>query len=82
MALKLNIRGEERQEWGAAAPASDSGDGGRSLTRGMLSLLQANGAAERDAALLMTGRICWPGGVTVAADNGYDTKEFIKEGAV
>jgi transposase len=42
-------------------------------------LLQANGTAERDAALLMAERIEGGGRVTVAADKGYDTKEFVRE---
>jgi hypothetical protein len=42
-------------------------------------VFQANGAAERDAALVMLEQI--PGGkrVTVGADKGYDTKDFIAE---
>lgn len=42
-------------------------------------LLQANGTAERDAALLMAERIVTQERVTVAADKGYDTKEYVKE---
>jgi len=42
-------------------------------------LLQANGTAERDAALLMAERIEGNQRVTVAADKGYDTKEFVRE---
>jgi IS5 family transposase len=42
-------------------------------------LLQANGTAERDAALLMAERIEGSQRVTVAADKGYDTKEFVRE---
>jgi IS5 family transposase len=42
-------------------------------------LLQANGTAEWDAALLMTARIEGNRRVTVAADKGYDTKEFVRE---
>jgi transposase len=42
-------------------------------------LLQANGTAERDAALLMAARIEGGKRVTVAADKGYDTKEFVRE---
>src|SRR5213080_2263245 len=42
-------------------------------------LLQANGTAERDAALLMAERIAGSRRVTVAADKGYDTKEFVRE---
>ncbi len=42
-------------------------------------LFQANGTAERDAALVMLEQI--PGGdrVTVGADKGYDTKDFVTE---
>jgi transposase len=42
-------------------------------------LLQANGTAERDAALLMAERLEGSKRVTVAADKGYDTKEFVRE---
>jgi transposase len=42
-------------------------------------LLQANGTAERDAALLMAERIEGSQRVTVAADKGYDTKDFVRE---
>src|SRR5207302_10946560 len=42
-------------------------------------LLQCNGTAERDAALLMTERIGGSKRVTVAADKGYDAKEFVQE---
>jgi transposase len=44
-------------------------------------LLQANGTAERDAALLMIEQIPTPAGqrVTVGADKGYDTKDFVAE---
>ena len=42
-------------------------------------LLQANGTAERDAALLMAERIEGGKRVTVAADKGYDAKEFVQE---
>ena len=42
-------------------------------------LFQSNGTAERDAGLVMLEQI--PGGhrVTVGADTGYDTRDFIKE---
>jgi transposase len=42
-------------------------------------LFQANGTAERDAAMVMLEKI--PGGerVTVGADKGYDTKDFVVE---
>jgi transposase len=42
-------------------------------------LLQSNGTAERDAAMLMAERIDGVERVTLAADKGYDTKELVKE---
>ena len=42
-------------------------------------LLQANGRAERDAALLMLEQLTGDGRVTVGADKGYDTAEFVDE---
>lgn len=42
-------------------------------------LLQCNGTAERDAAMLMAERLEGTQRVTVAADKGYDTKDFVKE---
>lgn len=42
-------------------------------------LLQANGTAERDAALLMAERIPGDGRVTLAGDKGYDTRDFVAE---
>lgn len=42
-------------------------------------LLQSNGTAERDAALLMVAEIPGDQRVTVAGDKGYDTREFVKE---
>jgi transposase len=42
-------------------------------------LLQANGTAERDAALLMVERRESTERVTVAGDKGYDTKDFVAE---
>src|ERR1700744_5909191 len=42
-------------------------------------LLQANGTAERDAALIMAERITGTGPVTVAGDKGYDTRAFVAE---
>ena len=42
-------------------------------------LLQANGTAERDAALLMAERIPGDARVTMAGDKGYDTKDFVAE---
>jgi transposase len=40
-------------------------------------LLEANGTAERDAALIMLEQIPGTQRVTLAADKGYDTKEFV-----
>jgi transposase len=42
-------------------------------------LLQCNGTAERDAALLMAERLEGAQRVTLGADKGYDTKDFVKE---
>jgi IS5 family transposase len=42
-------------------------------------LMQANGTAERDAALLMAEQIPGTQAVTVAADKGYDTRDFVSE---
>jgi transposase len=42
-------------------------------------LLQANGTAERDAALLMIEQIPAAQRVTIAADKGYDTRDFVAE---
>src|SRR5262249_28422334 len=41
--------------------------------------LQANGTAERDAALLMLEQVPRTDRVTVGADKGYDTKDFVAE---
>jgi transposase len=42
-------------------------------------LLQSNGTAERDAALLMIEQIPAGQRITVGADKGYDTKDFVAE---
>jgi transposase len=42
-------------------------------------VLQANGTAERDAAMMMIEAIPGDHRVTVGADKGYDTKEFVAE---
>src|SRR5437016_2977014 len=42
-------------------------------------LLQCNGTAERDAALVLAERVEGRQRVTLAADKGYDTKEFVAE---
>lgn len=42
-------------------------------------LLQCNGTAERDAAMLMAERLDGTERVTLAADKAYDTKDFVSE---
>jgi transposase len=42
-------------------------------------LFQANGTAERDAALVMAERREGTKRITLAADKGYDTKDFVAE---
>src|SRR6478735_5894135 len=42
-------------------------------------LFQANGTAERDAALVMLEQIPGEHRVTLGADKGYDTKDFVAE---
>jgi transposase len=42
-------------------------------------LMQCNGTAERDAAMLMADRLVGTQRVTLGADKGYDTKDFVKE---
>ena len=42
-------------------------------------LVQCNGTAERDAAMLMAERLDGDDRVTLAADKAYDTKDFVKE---
>lgn len=42
-------------------------------------LLQCNGTAERDAAMLMAERLPGAERVTLGADKAYDTKDFVKE---
>jgi hypothetical protein len=42
-------------------------------------LFEANGTAERDAALIMLEQIPGAQRVTVAGDKGYDTKDFVAE---
>jgi hypothetical protein len=42
-------------------------------------VLQANGTAERDAALVMIEKVPGDQPVTVGADKAYDTKDFVKE---
>lgn len=44
-----------------------------------MELLQCNGTAERDAAMLMVERVEGTRRITLAADKGYDTKEFMQE---
>src|SRR5262245_6890857 len=42
-------------------------------------VFEANGTAERDAALVMLEQIPGVGRVTVGGDKGYDTKDFVAE---
>ena len=42
-------------------------------------LLQCNGTAERDAAMLMAERVEGTERITMAADKAYDTKDFVSE---
>jgi transposase len=42
-------------------------------------LLEANGRAERDAALLMLEQVPGDGHITVGGDKGFDTAEFVAE---
>jgi transposase len=42
-------------------------------------LLEANGRAERDAALLMLAQVPDEGRITVGGDKGFDTAEFVAE---
>jgi len=42
-------------------------------------VLEANGTAERDAALLMLEQIPGKKRVTIAGDKGYDTRDFVAE---
>ncbi|HEV8188439.1 MAG TPA: IS5 family transposase [Pyrinomonadaceae bacterium] len=42
-------------------------------------LLRCSGTAERDAAMLMAERVEGVGPITLGADKGYDTKDFVKE---
>jgi transposase len=42
-------------------------------------LLEANGRAERDAALLMLEQVPGEGRITVGGDKGFDTREFAAE---
>ena len=40
---------------------------------------QASGTAERSAAIDMLGELCGPRRRTLAADKGYDTREFVRQ---
>jgi len=42
-------------------------------------LLRCNGTAERDAAMLMAERVDGMDRITLGADKGYDTHDFVKE---
>jgi hypothetical protein len=43
-------------------------------------LLETNGRAERDTALLMLKQAPGGGRITVGGDNRFDTQEFVHEG--
>jgi transposase len=45
----------------------------------MAELFQANGTAERDAALVMLEQLAGANRVTVGADKAYDTRDFVAE---
>jgi transposase len=71
-----------RKGHGTEAKLSDNGNLLTENRNGLIvntELFQANGTAERDAALLMLEQV--PGGrrVTVGADKGYDTRDFVAE---
>ena len=42
-------------------------------------VFQANGTAERDAALVMLEKLPGTRPVTVGGDKGFDTRDFVKE---
>jgi hypothetical protein len=42
-------------------------------------VFQANGTAERDAALIMLEKLPGAQVVTVGGDKGFDTRDFVKE---
>ena len=42
-------------------------------------LLQCNGTAERDAAMMMAERVEGTQRITLSADKAYDTKDFVAE---
>jgi transposase len=42
-------------------------------------VFQANGTAERDAALIMLEKVPGTNAVTVGGDKGFDTRDFVKE---
>ena len=42
-------------------------------------VLEANGQAERDGALVMLEQVPGDGRITVAGDKGFDTAEFVAE---
>jgi hypothetical protein len=45
-------------------------------------LLEANGRAERDAALLMLEQVPGTGRLTVGGDKGFDTAEFVASAVI
>jgi hypothetical protein len=59
--------------------AANAGPGAREGLIVNAELLQANGRAERDAALVMLEQVGGDGRITVGGDKGFDTAEFVEE---
>ena len=43
-------------------------------------VFQANGTAERDAALIVPEKLPGMQAVTVGSDKGFDTRDFVRDG--
>src|SRR5215469_16723720 len=71
-----------RKGWGKEAKLNYNGNLLTENRNGLIvntEVFQANGTAERHAALVMLEQIPGVGWVTVGADKGYDTKDFVAE---
>ena len=71
-----------RKEPGKEAKLSYSGNLQVENRHGLIvnaELLETNGRAERDAALLMLEQVPGDGRITVGGDKGFDTAEFVAE---
>jgi len=71
-----------RKGWGKEAKLNYNGNLLTENRNGLIvntEVFQANGTAERHAALVMLEQIPGVGWVTVGADKGYDTKDFVGE---